>query len=324
MSDPILRFEPHPLIKGGIAQTIVGSQCTGKTDLPERKIHKIRLGPRSVLLVLELPAKTEGHPIVLLAHGMGGCSESGYMKRIAYKLAGQGFGVFMMNHRGSGPGMGMSDTLWNGGCSDDLEQVIEFIIKRYPDRRLLVVGFSLSGNILLKYLGEGRNIPSQISGAFAANPPVDLKVASQCISHGKMAAIFNWYYMDKINNQAEALVECFPDAFHPPLDLNTIYKFDAAYTALAAGYKDVEEYYQKCSSGQFLEFIKVPTTILCAEDDPFIPARVFQNTRMSLSIFYYSAPKGGHLGYISRRNTPLGDRRWMDYFIVDWAQNPHY
>lgn len=324
MSDPILQFDSHPLINGGIAQTIVGSQCTGKTDLPERKIHKVTLGSRSVLMVMELPAKSEGHPIVLMAHGMGGCSESGYMKRIARKLWDSGFGVFMMNQRGSGPGIGMSDSLWNGGCSEDLEKMIDYIIKLYPDQRLLVVGFSLSGNILLKYLGEGRKIPSQVSGAFAVNPPVDLKIASERISHGKMASIFNWYYMDKINNQAEALVECFPDAFHPPLDLNTIYKFDVAYTAPSAGFKDVEEYYQKSSSSQFLEFIKVPTTILCSQDDPFIPAQVFQNTRMSLAIFYYSAPKGGHMGYISKRNTPLGDRRWMDYVIVDWAQNPHY
>lgn len=319
MHDTIYHFEPHPLVRSGILQTVVGSKFTGADDLPQRLSHKVSLGDDSGLVAFELQSRESNKPLVLLAHGMGGCSESGYMRRIAKKLWGRGFGVFMMNHRGSGAGMGMSSRLWNGGSSDDLEQMIQYIVKRHPRRALLLVGFSLSGNILLKYLGEGKRIPPNVHGAFAVNPPVDLKIASHNLSYGKFSVMFNKYYMDKINRQAGALIQCFPSAFLPPRHMKTIREFDEAYTASAAGYKNVEEYYEKCSARQFLRQIIVPTTILSACDDPFVPPDVFQGAMMGLSV-HYNAPKaGGHMGYISKNVTPFGDHRWMDYIIVEWA-----
>ncbi|MFQ5674056.1 MAG: YheT family hydrolase [Nitrospinales bacterium] len=288
--------------------------------LPSRVRHDVRIGPRGILVLLELVSPNPHAPLVLLAHGMGGCSESGYMKRIAGKLHAAGFGVFMMNHRGSGPGMGVCDSLWNGGSSGDLEKVVQTIAGLAPGRPLLLVGFSLSGNILLKYLGEGRTVPAAVTAALAVNPPVDLRTASRLLSEEKHNRIFNWYYMKLLNNQAAALARAFPDAFRPPPGLGTIWEFDAAYTAPAAGYKDEEDYYQQCSAGQFLENIELPTTILCAADDPFIPPAVFENTRMSKAIRYIAPAGGGHMGYIARNNgSHLADGRWMDYFVSNWA-----
>ena len=108
-------FKPHSMIRSGFAQTIIGSQFSGDISLPNRLHHKVRVGPQSLSVTLELPPQKTDSPLVLLAHGMGGCSESSYMRRIARKLWKRGMGVFMMNHRGSGPGMGLSDRLWNGG-----------------------------------------------------------------------------------------------------------------------------------------------------------------------------------------------------------------
>ncbi|MEE9258982.1 MAG: alpha/beta fold hydrolase [Nitrospinaceae bacterium] len=313
-------FEPHSLCRSGFAQTILGSRFPGRTVLPPRKQHKLKIGPRVSLLVFELPSINTESPVVLMAHGMGGCSESGYMRRIAGKLVERGFSVFMMNHRGSGPGMGLSDTLWNGGSSEDIEKVVQYIIQLHPCRPILLVGFSLSGNVLLKYLGEGRDIPSNVAGAFAVNPPVDLRVASEILSRNSaVTGIFNGYYMKMIHRQREALAECFPDALHPPENMKTIWEFDVAYTAPAAGYKDVEEYYKTCSANQYLRMIRTPTILLCAKDDPFVPPEVFDRLRMSLSVYFYAPDAGGHLGYLCQEPTPLGDRRWMDFQIVDWV-----
>jgi predicted alpha/beta-fold hydrolase len=300
-------------------QTVIGSRFPGKTDLPRRISHKLSVDRGSVLMLFELDGSNESQPLVLLAHGMGGCSESGYMRRVAAKLHAAGHGVFLMNHRGSGTGMGMSDSLWNGGSSDDLEKVIMYIAKARPYRSLLLVGFSLSGNILLKYLGEGRKLAPNIAGAFAVNPPIDLKVASRLLSADKRSAIFNWYYMSRINRQVAAMSEVFPHAFRPARQARTIWEFDAVYTAPAAGYKSEEEYYGKCSAKQFLENIRVSTTILYSHDDPFIPPELFENCRMSLAVNYIATRHGGHMGYISREPTRFGDYRWMDQTIVDWA-----
>jgi predicted alpha/beta-fold hydrolase len=313
-------FDPHPLVRGPIAQTIVGSQFTGKPQLPRRIQHRIRLDEKNLLLMYELKAAEETAPVVLIGHGMGGCSESGYMRRISAKLFQEGFGVFMMNHRGSGRGIGLCDRLWNGGSSEDLARMIQFIVDLYPARKLLVIGFSLTGNILLKYLGEGRQIPSNVHSALAVNPPLDLKVASQQISEGPWSNTFNKYYLELMNRQVEAMVECHPDAFQPATTPNTIWDFDVEYTAPAFGYPRVEAYYEECSSKQFLEHITIPTTILCSQDDPFIPRDIFQSARMSQQIDFINPEFGGHMGYISRSRNSLGDRRWMDFICVQWAK----
>ncbi|MDH5458233.1 MAG: alpha/beta fold hydrolase, partial [Nitrospinota bacterium] len=143
-------FDPHPLVRGPIAQTITGSQFTDKAELPQKIQHRIRLDDNNLLLMYELKVPEESAPVVLIGHGMGGCSESGYVRRISSKLFQEGFGVFMMNHRGSGRGIGLCDRLWNGGSSEDLAQTIQYIVDLYPTRKILVMGFSLSGNILLK------------------------------------------------------------------------------------------------------------------------------------------------------------------------------
>lgn len=314
-------FEAHRLFRNGVVQTILGSQFPGKTVLPGRRSHRVKLDDKASLIVRELRAANPQAPIVLMAHGMGGCSESGYMRRIAYKLCSRGLTVMMMNHRGSGPCMGWSDTLWNGGSSDDFDAVVQTINRLYPDLPLLLVGFSLSGNVLLKYLGEGRKVPGNVIGAFAVNPPIDLKVSSRLLSQSQTSWIFSRYYMNLLHKQLQALGECFPEAFCPSKKYATIWDFDVAYTAPAAGYRDVEEYYQKCSGKQFLSSIEVPTILLCAKDDPFVPPDVFDDIPANGCVRLHAPEAGGHMGYISHRKTPLGDRRWLDYVLLEWIES---
>ncbi|SVB80844.1 uncharacterized protein METZ01_LOCUS233698, partial [marine metagenome] len=133
-------------------------------------------------------------------------------------------------------------------------------------------------------------------------------------------AFLNRYYMKQIDIQMEAIAECFPDNFAAPIGVKTILEFDEAYTAPAAGYKNADDYYSKCSSKRFLKDIVVPTTILCATDDPFIETTIFKSLRMSSTIELITPEWGGHMGYISKRPTPWGDYRWMDFMVVDWPE----
>ena len=313
-------FEAHWGVPGGVVQTIVGSQFKGgELPCPPRIMHELHLDKQAKAILYEIEAKDTTKPIVLLAHGMGGCSESGYIKRIATKLWMRGFGVFLINQPGCGPGMGLSSRMWHGGSSDDLARMLEFVIQRNPEKSLLPVGFSLSGNVLLKYLGESRNIPDNVLGAFAVNPPVDLRIASEIISRKWSCAVFNKYYMKLIRNQAVALVDRFPSALSPLKNLKTIWDFDVSYTAPAGGFKDVDDYYDRCSSRHFLQEIKIPTTILSAHDDPFVPGKLFDQIAMSEKVILLKPEQGGHMGYISRHATPHGDRRWMDYAVLEWV-----
>ena len=314
-------FEAHWGISGGIFQTIAGSQLRGmELPCPPRISHELHLDEQGRAVLYEIEAKDQTKPIIVLAHGMGGCSESGYMKRISTKLWMRGYGVFLINHRGSGPGMGLSSRLRNGGASDDLAKMIDFVIQRNPGKFLVPIGFSLSGNILLKYLGEGQIIPSKILGALAVNPPVDLRISSAIISRKWSCAVFNQYYMKLIRNQAMAITKQFPDALSPLKNLKTIWDFDVSYTAPSGGFKDVDDYYDSCSSMHYLKGIEISTSILCAEDDPFVPCKIFDQVEMSERVTLHKPKKGGHMGYIARHVTPHGDRRWMDYAILEWIR----
>jgi hypothetical protein len=314
-------FEPHWGVPGGIAQTIVGSQ-PGRNGLPcpPRIRHELHWGEQGKSILYEIKADDGTLPIILLAHGMGGCSESAYIKRISTKLWMRGYGVFLINHRGCGPGMGLSPRLWNGGSSDDLAEIIDFVMQRYPDKTLLPIGFSLSGNVLLKYLGESRLVPYKVLGALAVNPPIDLRVASAIISRKWSCALFNRYYMKLIRNQVIALGRKFPDVLSPSINFKTIWDFDVTYTAPAGGYIDIDDYYDRCSSKYYLEGINIPTTILCAEDDPFVPGQLFDHLKKSERVTLLKPKRGGHMGYISRNVTPHGDRRWMDYAVLEWIK----
>ena len=317
-------FEAHWAVQGGISQTIIGSQLRDQHfPCPPRIRHELHIGSKGRVILYEIEPKDKTTPIVLLAHGMGGCSESSYMKRISTKLWMRGYGVLLINHLGCGPGMGLSSRLWNGGSSDDLEKMIAFVIQRYPEALLIPIGFSLSGNVLLKYLGEDRETPKNILGALAVNPPVDLRVASRIISKKWSCALFNKYYMRLIRNQAVALVNHFPSALSPLKNLKTIWDFDVSYTAPAGGFKDVDDYYDQSSAKHFLKEIKTPTFILSAKDDPFVPGHLFDEAMMSEKVTLYQPKKGGHMGYIARQVTPYGDRRWMDYAVLEWVQELH-
>ena len=180
-------FEPNFLFRNKYIQTILGSIVPGNMNIPERKLHKVLIDDKAKLVLLELPSTNPKATIIILAHGMGGCSESSYMRRIARKLWVRGFSVVMMNHLGSGLGMGLSDRLWNGGSTDELDMTLNYIARIYPNTAIDVVGFSLSGNILLKYLGDKDKKITKIRRAIAVNPPIDLKRASFFLSKTNMS-----------------------------------------------------------------------------------------------------------------------------------------
>ena len=314
-------FEPRILIRNKFVQTILGATVFKKTELPARTLHKVLVGDKAKLVLFELPSDNLDASVVVLVHSMGGCSEASYMRRIASKLYARGFTVFMMNQRGSGLGMGLSDCLWNGGSTDDLDKVINYISIIYPSSSIDLVGFSLSGNVLLKYLGEQRDRTVKIRRAFAVNPPIDLKRASYILSKTREGSFFNNYYMKQIHLQVEAMAECFPDTFVPSVKSKTILEFDETYTAPVAGYKNADQYYATCSAKKYLEDIDVPTTILCSADDPFVESTIFKSIRMSNSIELNTPDFGGHMGYLSAKRTPWGDHRWMDFIIVNWLED---
>ncbi|MFQ5708154.1 MAG: YheT family hydrolase [bacterium] len=324
LNHKLIEFEPNPWIKGGDLQTIVGYYLSGTNDLDRAKLHTVQLSDGDSVVVCE--NRPAGHPtnarIVLLMHGLGGEAASPYMLRLASLFRARGWIPFRMNHRGCGEGRGQAKYLYHSGRSEDVSQVLHHIEKLYPAAPIVAVGFSLSGNVLLKLLGEQKHsITENLSGAMAVCPPIDLALCSDSLCRRR-----NWIYDFRFVQMLRAAIQehrkdfsDFP-AFDLPWHL-TLRQFDERCTAPFSGFESAEDYYAKCSANQFLENISLPTYLLAGDDDPFIPKRTFDAVPTNDFIEMHITRSGGHMGFVAAEKTPLGNRRWMDYAVVTVAES---
>lgn len=312
-------FRPHPLVRGGHAQTLAAYYWPGKADYLATK-HRVDLadGDR-VILHDDCPVDwQDGDRAVLLMPGLAGCHQSGYLVRTAAKLNARGVRTFRMDQRGWGAGAGLAQNPFHAGRSEDVLDALEFVSRICPGSPIAVVGFSLSGNVALKALGEyaGR-LPHQLDRAIALTPPVDLSACADWMER-PANRFYNRFMTNCLIQHLKDNNRSLPGQNGKAPELpKSLRLFDDLYTAPAGGFESVDEYYSKCSSNQFLPEIKIPTLIIAAADDPMIPAASFENLPVSPSVQLHLSKSGGHLGFIGRSGQDP-DRRWLDWRIVDW------
>lgn len=314
-------FSPAPWAPGGDLQTIAGYLLPGSKGLSHTHLHKIPVSFGDTLAACENrmhEAKAAG--VVLLLHGLGGQADSPYMLRVAQKFLDKNWITFLLNHRGAGQGRGLARQLYHAGRSDDLAPVLRLIAENYPEKPVIAIGFSLSGNMLLKLLGEQpETMPQNLCGALAVSAPINLAAGAAAISKKR-----NWLYDRRfirlLKNTLHERKTDFPDfpRLELPRNLN-LYAFDQIVTAPLGGFASAEEYYQKCSAQQFLGNIRVPAVLLAAENDPFVPHEIFAELPDNPWLQLHLTRSGGHLGFISAKRTPFGDHRWMDYALWHYA-----
>ena len=237
--------------------------------------------------VLHRPREQADRPLVLLLHGLTGCQESSYIRVTARAMLGAGYPVLRLNWRGAGPTIGKTQSFYHAGRTDDLVAVIGSMNGALAANGLVAIGYSLGGNVLLKYLAE-RGALSHLRAAVAVSPPIDLHATQQ-----RVAAYRNRrYHQYLVARMREEQPSC-------PSDIVSILDFDNRVVAPAHGFRDALDYYRQCSSGPHLGAIRVPTVVIHARDDPWIPSRVFReiawaslkNVRLVMSW------SGGHVGF---------------------------
>jgi predicted alpha/beta-fold hydrolase len=324
-------FKPHPLLPGGQLQTLAGTLFGSPPSLcPRAETIGLPDGDQLLLHVDEPEVGPRGRPgekrspLVLLLHGLGGCSESSYLLRLAAKLTGRGFTALRFNHRGCGPGArALARRIYHAGRVEDLAAAVAHVERRWPGRELAIVAFSLSANMLLRYLGEaGDASPSpQLRRVMAVCPPIDLELCSQAL-----AAPGNWhidgYYTRLLLATARDGARHFPELRLPPYTGRmNLRRFDEVYTAPKAGFPSRAAYYTAASARPVAHRLQsVPVTVLAAADDPIIPLRTYADLRWGASVDFRLERAGGHMGFISATRTRFGDRRWMDAAVMDWLE----
>lgn len=323
---PALAYRPHPLLRSGHLQTLlvglVGFECPKYNAVPIR----IGLDDGESMIVHEErgAALSKQAPLAILLHGLGGDHRSAYLGRLAPQLRSQGMCVWRVDLRGCGEGLTHAWRPANAGSSEDLAAVVKAAMELHPERTIQIAGFSLSGNILLKMLGEAgagagcnKFDLSRLRLALAIAPPINLHDCASNMDRWSRR-MYTHYYLKSLDNQVAIRQQHWPQwrtRSRTP-KVQTIRQFDARYTAPLSGFIDEDDYYTQSSAVDWLPSIRTPTKILVDQDDPIVPARSFACAKTNpASTEILHTRRGGHMGYfgIDARGQNI---RWLEYFVA--------
>jgi uncharacterized protein len=263
-------------------------------------------------------AASPGAPRLLFLHGLEGTVRSHYVAGFFEEAIRRSWAADLMIFRGCGSEPNRAPRFYHSGETTDLAFVLDRVIREHPESPIVVAGVSLGGNVLLKFLGEhSRALPRQLRAAAAISVPFDLERGARFIGQG-FSRVYDRHFLHTLRPKALAKLQRYPDLFdRSKLERATsIFDFDDAVTAPVHGFVDAHDYYAHSSSISFLSAIRLPTLLLSAADDPFLPTAVLDTVREiasgnpSLSLEF---PKhGGHVGFVA------GRWPWRPFYYAEW------
>ncbi|GAB2490665.1 YheT family hydrolase [Algoriphagus taiwanensis] len=270
---------------------------------------------------LELDWYSQGSQrLVIVSHGLEGNSTRPYVLGMVREFIRRGFDVLAWNYRGCGTEMNQKPIFYHSGATYDLDTVVDHAGKKYQEINL--IGFSLGGNLTLKYLGEKRIRNPKIRKAVAISVPVDLAKSCDKISSGENI-IYSKRFLSTLKEKVIRKSQLFPGEL-PIQDLSkvkTLRDFDDFFTGPLHGFQDAAEYYEVNSSVQFLDQIEVPTLLLNAQNDPFLSETCFpvRICRKSETVHLEIPKHGGHVGFTPRHSekSHYSEQRAVEFITAD-------
>jgi uncharacterized protein len=315
-----LPFDPFPMMRGSHKQTIMGSILHWQRN-PRSKRHLVDLpdGDKIAIEMTTPKSWKEDELTVVMVHGLCGSHKSPYLVRMARKLYKRGIRCVRINLRGCGSGKGHAKHIYHSGRSEDIYAVLKYLKNATPQSEMILIGFSLGANIVLKLAGElGLIATTCLRKVIAIAPPTDLYTSVQML-HQPENQIFERYFLKLLLADVKYRERKFSDIPKVNLPGNlTLYEFDRIYVAPQCGFKNAFDYYDKCSSKWVIGEIEVPCKILFSEDDPIIDHSCLDGLQLPDNVQIFKTKHGGHLGFLG---SPIrGDMHWMDRLLLDWIQ----
>lgn len=317
----MIPFEPHPLLRNPHAQTLAAA------FLPRRFPRLPRSMPRE--FEVEPGTRLRGHchwqssprerPTLVLVHGLEGSSESGYMLGLAERAFRAGWNAVRLNQRNCGGTESLTPTLYNSGLSGDYRAVLAELIERDSLPEIFFAGYSMGGNLVLKMAGEmAAGAPRQLRGVAAVCPCIDLALCADALAAPRNA-IYNKHFVRGLNARMRRKSRLFPGKFDLSLlpQVRSVREFDDVITAKYCGFRDAADYYARSSALRVIAEIRVPTLMITAQDDPFVPYSSFSSPAITKNqCIRVNAPlRGGHCAFLSRH---AGDaRHWAEACIFE-------
>ncbi len=295
-------FQPARWIRGPHLQTVLGKFLRPRFD-PGLVRERWETEDGDFLDLDFGPDPGPGAPVVVILHGLEGSTRRAYVRMAMAELLERGIRPVGMNFRSCSGEPNLTPRFYHSGETGDLAWILDRLRDRFPHRPLGALGFSLGGNVLLKYLGEtGGNGSSPVVAAAAISVPFDLVAGTRALESGRMGRIYTGYFLRSLREKALAKRRLLESALdlERVLAARTLREFDDAATAPLHGFPDAWTYYREASSARYLEAIRVPTLLLQAADDPFLPeeALPLEAVRRNPRLVEGFQRRGGHVGFV--------------------------
>jgi predicted alpha/beta-fold hydrolase len=320
----MIPFEPHPLLRNAHLMTLAASfwpRRLSRLSPAIERLFEVEPGSR-ILAQCHWQSEPRRHPTLALVHGLEGSSRSPYMLGVAGKAFASGFNVLRLNQRNCGGTEHLTPKLYNSGLSDDYRAVLFELVEHDALPEVFFAGYSMGGNLVLKMAGElGDRAPGQLRAVCGVAAALDLAACADAIALPRNL-LYQWHFVQGLKQRMRRKARLFPGRYglNGLGSLRTLRQFDDAITAPYSGYRDADDYYDRASALRVLAEIRVPTLIVAAQDDPFVPFATFRDPAIAANsrITLVAPSHGGHCGFISR--TGGEERFWAEARLVEYCQ----
>jgi uncharacterized protein len=306
------KFEAPWWLRSPHAQTI-GARLLRRRR-PEAITRERVITPDDDFLDLDFAGDfTDPKAIVLLQHGLEGSALRGYALNVYHELRQFGIAAVGLNFRSCSGELNKAKRLYHSGETEDTRFIVRMLHERFPGAAIGAIGFSLGGNALLKYLGE-ESESVRLKCAVAVSVPFDLGAGADHLDKSAMGRFYTRIFVKALVQKSQNKAELIADScdFDRGLRAQSFREFDDAITAPLHGFAHADDYYERSSSAQFLPNIRIPTLLLHAQDDPFLPADSipYANITRNSQLHAIITKTGGHVGFI--HGTPVRPRFWAE------------
>jgi predicted alpha/beta-fold hydrolase len=283
-------------LPGGDLQTIYPAVCVKKPEIAFRRERWDTPCGQDFIDVDFVDAARADAPFVMLFHGLEGSSNSHYARGLMAAVQARGWNGAIPHFRGCSGEANLAPRFYHSGDAEELDWIIRRLRPRFTGP-FYVAGVSLGGNALLRWLGEQQHGAGIVDAAVSVSAPLDLAAGGAALSKG-FNRLYTRMFLETLKPKALAKLERFPGLFDRAalLASSDLYSFDNVVTAPLHGYRDTDDYWHRASARHVLDDITVPTLVLNARNDPFLPSRHLPQTASSAVTLEYP-DTGGHVGF---------------------------
>ena len=314
---PILEsaYNPPLFFKSGHFSTLY-TGLFRSVEVPTQKRERIQLADGDFLDLDWSFTATKTDKVVIVVHGLEGNAQRPYILGATRELLLCNYNVCAVNLRGCSGETNVLFRSYHSGATEDLDAVVQHILGLKTYSKIVLQGFSLGGNLILKYLGENRQRPPEIKAGIGVSVPCSLASSLEELLKPKNI-LYASNFKKRLLQKLRIKYKQYPDKINES-DINkikTLKDFDDVYTSKANGFINALDYYEKASCLQFLDKIKVPTLIINAKNDSFLGAACYpvKEAKQNSNLFLEMPLYGGHVGFYDNNNITYSEKRVVKF-----------